>query len=91
MSNSPQGLDVGLREAVDALRAEVARFVSAEIAPRAAEIDARNNAWLQDLRATLYAGLFPFLLGDTLKLLLAAASLRLLHRAAVAPHHHPRG
>jgi biotin transport system substrate-specific component len=48
-------------------------------------------AWLQDVRATLGAGLFPFLLGDGLKLLLAAASLRLLHRAAVASRHHPRG
>jgi isovaleryl-CoA dehydrogenase len=36
------GLDFGLGEAVDALRAEVARFAAAEIAPRAAEIDARN-------------------------------------------------
>jgi biotin transport system substrate-specific component len=48
-------------------------------------------AWLQDLRATLAAGLFPFLLGDALKLLLAAASLRLLHRAAAAPHNQPHG
>ncbi|GGG24122.1 hypothetical protein GCM10010964_10340 [Caldovatus sediminis] len=39
-------------------------------------------AWLHDLRATLAAGLLPFLLGDALKLLLAAASLRLLQRAA---------
>lgn len=39
-------------------------------------------AWLHDLRAALAAGLFPFLLGDGLKVLLAAASLRLLHRAA---------
>jgi len=37
--------------------------------------------WLQDLRATLAAGLFPFLFGDGLKLLLAATSIRLLHRA----------
>ena len=49
-----------------------------------------HAAWLQDLRATLAAGLFPFLLGDGLKLLLAAASLRLLHRAA-APRFHPHG
>jgi biotin transport system substrate-specific component len=48
-------------------------------------------AWLQDFRATLAAGLFPFLLGDALKLLLAAASLRLLHRAATAPHNQPHG
>jgi len=41
-------------------------------------------AWLHDLRATLAAGLVPFLLGDGLKLLLAAASIRLLHRAALA-------
>jgi len=50
-----------------------------------------HAAWLQDLRATLAAGLFPFLLGDALKLLLAAASLRLLRRVAVASRHHPRG
>jgi biotin transport system substrate-specific component len=43
-----------------------------------------HAAWLHDLRATLAAGLFPFLLGDGLKLLLAAASLRLLHRAAAS-------
>src|SRR3712207_8843364 len=43
MSNSPQGLDFGLGEAADALRAEVARFAAAEVAPRAAEIDARNE------------------------------------------------
>jgi len=36
------GLDFGLGETVDALRAEVTRFAAAEIAPRAAEIDARN-------------------------------------------------
>jgi hypothetical protein len=34
--------------------------------------------------ATLAAGLFPFLLGDDLKLVLAADSLRLLHRAATS-------
>ena len=45
-----------------------------------------HAAWLHDLRATLAAGLFPFLLGDTLKLLLAAASLRLLRRAATSRH-----
>ena len=50
-----------------------------------------HAAWLQDLRATLAAGLFPFLLGDGLKLLLAAASLRLLHRAANASRFHPHG
>jgi isovaleryl-CoA dehydrogenase len=43
MSNSPQGLDFGLGETADALRAEVARFAAAEVAPRAAEIDARNE------------------------------------------------
>jgi isovaleryl-CoA dehydrogenase len=43
MSNSFQGLDFGLGEIADALRAEVARFATAEIAPRAAEIDARNE------------------------------------------------
>ena len=42
MPNSLQGLDFGLGETADALRAEVARFAAAEIAPRAAEIDARN-------------------------------------------------
>jgi biotin transport system substrate-specific component len=45
-----------------------------------------HAAWLHDLRATLAAGLFPFLLGDTLKLLLAVASLRLLRRAAISRH-----
>ena len=48
-----------------------------------------HAAWLHDLRATLAAGLFPFLLGDALKVLLAATSLRLLHRAAAASRHHP--
>src|SRR3982751_2374472 len=43
MSNSLQSLDFGLGEITDALRAEVARFATAEIAPRAAEIDARNE------------------------------------------------
>jgi isovaleryl-CoA dehydrogenase len=37
------GLDFGLGETVDALRAEVARFAAAEIAPRAAQIDASND------------------------------------------------
>ncbi|MXP64784.1 isovaleryl-CoA dehydrogenase [Roseomonas sp. M0104] len=37
------GLDFGLGETADALRAEVARFAAAEIAPRAAEIDVRND------------------------------------------------
>jgi biotin transport system substrate-specific component len=46
-----------------------------------------HTAWMHDLGATLAAGLFPFLLGDTLKLLLAAASLRLLYRAATPRHH----
>jgi biotin transport system substrate-specific component len=46
-----------------------------------------HAAWLQDLRATLAAGLSPFLLGDGLKLLLAAACLRLLHRAATSRQH----
>jgi biotin transport system substrate-specific component len=48
-------------------------------------------AWTQDLRATLAVGLFPFLLGDALKLLLAAASLQLLHRATAAPYNQPHG
>ena len=43
MSNSLQGLDFGLGETADALRTEVARFAAAEIAPRATEIDARNE------------------------------------------------
>jgi isovaleryl-CoA dehydrogenase len=43
MLNSFQGLDFGLGETADALRAEVARFAADEIAPRAAEIDARNE------------------------------------------------
>src|SRR3954454_6865546 len=43
MSNSLQSLDFGLGETADALRVEVARFAAAEIAPRAAEIDARNE------------------------------------------------
>jgi isovaleryl-CoA dehydrogenase len=43
MSNSLQGLDFGLGETAGALRAEVARFAAAKIAPHAAEIDARNE------------------------------------------------
>ncbi|MBI5110893.1 MAG: isovaleryl-CoA dehydrogenase [Rhodovulum sp.] len=38
-----QGLDFGLGETADALRAAVARFAADEIAPRAAEIDATNT------------------------------------------------
>lgn len=41
--------------------------------------------FLQDIRSTLASGLLPFLPGDALKLLLAAASLRLLHRASARP------
>ncbi|RKK01928.1 isovaleryl-CoA dehydrogenase [Pseudoroseomonas wenyumeiae] len=37
------GLDFGLGETVEALRAEVVRFAAAEIAPRAAQIDASND------------------------------------------------
>ncbi|MCJ2139857.1 isovaleryl-CoA dehydrogenase [Methylobacterium sp. E-066] len=43
MLNSLKAFDFGLGETTDALRAEVARFASAEIAPRAAEIDRRND------------------------------------------------
>ncbi|KNY20142.1 isovaleryl-CoA dehydrogenase [Methylobacterium sp. ARG-1] len=43
MLNGLKGFDFGLGETADALRAEVARFASAEIAPRAAEIDRRND------------------------------------------------
>ena len=43
LSNSLQELDFGLGDTADALRSEVARFAVAEIAPRAAEVDARNE------------------------------------------------
>jgi isovaleryl-CoA dehydrogenase len=43
MSNGLQGLDFGLGETAGALRAEIARFAAGEIAPHAAEIDARNE------------------------------------------------
>src|SRR3954454_14352697 len=43
MPSSLQSFDFGLGETADALRVEVARFAAAEIAPRAAEIDARNE------------------------------------------------
>ena len=43
MLNGLKGFDFGLGETADALRAEVARFASVEIAPRAAEIDRRND------------------------------------------------
>ena len=43
MLNGLKGFDFGLGETADALRAEVARFASVEIAPRAAEIDRCND------------------------------------------------
>ena len=43
MTGMMTGMDFGLGETVEALRAEVARFAAAEIAPRAAGIDASNN------------------------------------------------
>ena len=43
MLNSPQSLDFGLGETADMLRAEVADFAAAEIAPRAAQIDHDND------------------------------------------------
>ena len=43
MLNSLQGLDFDLGETVAALREQVAAFAADEIAPRAAEIDARNE------------------------------------------------
>jgi len=48
MSNGQRAFDFGLGETADALRAEVARFASVEIAPRAAEID-RSNEFPADL------------------------------------------
>jgi isovaleryl-CoA dehydrogenase len=48
MSNSLHGLDFDLGETTEALRAEVARFSAAEIAPRAAAID-RDNEFPADL------------------------------------------
>ncbi len=41
--NTSPDFDFGLGETADALRTEVARFAAAEIAPRATEIDARNE------------------------------------------------
>ncbi|CAH2604196.1 Acyl-CoA dehydrogenase [Rhodovastum atsumiense] len=43
MSNHLRGLDFGLGETVDMLRAQVEDFAAAEIAPRAAAIDAANE------------------------------------------------
>jgi len=43
MSTILRGLDFGLGDTADAMRAEVARFAAAEIAQRAAGIDARNE------------------------------------------------
>ncbi len=47
-ANSLPGLDFGLGETADLLRAQVEAFASAEIAPRAAEID-RSNQFPGDL------------------------------------------
>ncbi len=41
--NFPPSLDFGLPEEIEQLRAEVARFAAAEIAPRAAAIDREND------------------------------------------------
>jgi isovaleryl-CoA dehydrogenase len=41
--NFPSNLDFGLPEEIEQLRAEVARFAAAEIAPRAAAIDREND------------------------------------------------
>ena len=43
MTTTLRGLDFGLGDTADAMRAEVARFAAAEIAQRAAGIDARNE------------------------------------------------
>ncbi|MBR0664498.1 isovaleryl-CoA dehydrogenase [Roseomonas hellenica] len=43
MADMGQGLDFGLGEVADALRDQVAGFAAAEIAPRAAAIDASND------------------------------------------------
>ncbi|GGC41584.1 isovaleryl-CoA dehydrogenase [Siccirubricoccus deserti] len=43
MRNEFQGLDFGLGETADALRDQIAAFATAEIAPRAAEIDRQNE------------------------------------------------
>jgi isovaleryl-CoA dehydrogenase len=43
MTSNLRGLDFGLGETADTIRAEVARFAAAEISQRAAGIDARNE------------------------------------------------
>jgi isovaleryl-CoA dehydrogenase len=43
LRNSPPNLDFGLGEIADMLRVQVQNFAAAEIAPRAAEIDRRNE------------------------------------------------
>ena len=48
LSNADPALDFGLGETADAIRETTARFAAAEIAPRAAEIDA-SNAFPRDL------------------------------------------